>query len=152
MTSDGFAAWSGVVIGVVGIAFAIYERRQRIRVESVVRNTLRRLAGVMRVVHSNAKWTDTHLRNVGHSFSQATPDLTRIQIETFDAARDAAACARQLGLVHSQIQGIQQSLFNDQVETLPEIPSDDVIAASAVLQAKEKKPEVKNESISLKAP
>ena len=43
-----------------------------------------------------------------------------------DGARDAAACARQLGLAHLQIRGIQQSLFNDSEETLPEIQADDV--------------------------
>jgi hypothetical protein len=123
--------WLGVIVGVISIAFAIYERSQRIRVESVVRNTLRRLAGEMRVVYSNATWVDTHLRNVGHQFATATPDLNKVKLETFDAARDATACTRQLALVHSQIKGIQQSLFYDAEETIPEIKAVDVRAAEA---------------------
>jgi hypothetical protein len=121
--------WTGSVIGIISFAFALYQYRKRVRVESVVRDTLRRLAGLLRVVHSNANWTDTHLRNVGYLFIEANPDLGRIRKETFDAARDATACTRQLGFVHSQIQGIQQSLFKDSEEKLPEIPSDDVKAA-----------------------
>jgi hypothetical protein len=127
--------WTGSIIGIVSISFAVYQYRQRARVESVVRDTLRRLAGLLRVVHSNAHWTDTHLRNVGHLFIQGSPDLTRIKAEIFDAARDATACTRQLGFVHSQIQGIQQSLFKDDDETLPEIPADDVRAAGERMQA-----------------
>lgn len=123
--------WIGVVFGAISIAFGFYERSQRIRVESVVRNTLRRLAGEMRVVYSNATWVDSHLRNVGHLFAAATPDLIKIKVETFDAARDATACTRQLALVHSQIRGIQQSLFYDYEETLPEIKAVDVRAAEA---------------------
>ena len=133
MTSDSFGTWSGVAIGVVGIAFALYEYRKRTRVESIVKDALRRLAGAMRVVHSNAKWADAHLRNVGFSFAEATPDLNKIRRETFDAARDATACARQLGIVHLQIRGIQQSVFKDIEETLPEIKADDVRAAEQML-------------------
>lgn len=136
------ATWLGTIVGVISIAFGIYERRQRIRVESVVRDTLRRLAGEMRVVHSNAKWVDSHLRKVGHSFAGPNPDLDRIKVATFDAARDAAACARQLGLVHSQIRGIQQSLFKDTEETLPEIKADDVRAAELMLPTSSPTPSV----------
>jgi hypothetical protein len=144
--------WIGVIIGVISIAFALYERSQRIRVESVVKDTLRRLAGEMRVIYSNANWTNLHLRNVGHSFAGDNPDLNRIKMETFDAARDAASCARQLSLAHSKIRGIQQSLFHDSVESLPEIPSDDVGAAEFMLQAQNKKSETNTESTSLKVP
>jgi hypothetical protein len=152
LESEMMATWIGIIIGVISVAFALYERRQRTRVESVVRDTLRRLAGEMRVIYSNAEWTNLHLRNVGHSFNGANPDLDRIKLETFDAARDATACVRQLGLVHSQIRGIQQSLFGDTVETLPEIQSEDVKAAELMLQANEKKSETKSEPISLKTP
>jgi len=140
--------WLGVVIGILGIGFAFYERRQRTKMESVVGDTLRRLAGDIRVIFSNANWTNQHLRTVGHLFAEANPDFTRIRRETFDAARDAASCARQLGLAHSKIRGIQQSLFNDRGETLPEIPSDDVKSAGMMQQANDKKPE----PIPLKAP
>jgi hypothetical protein len=128
-------SWVGPVIGILGLAFAVYQYRQRARVESVVKDTLRRLAGVMRVVHPNANWVDSHLRIVGHLFAEASPDLTRIRRETFDAARDATACSRQLVLAHSQIRGIQQSLFKDIAETLPEIQSDDVRAAGTTMEA-----------------
>jgi hypothetical protein len=126
----------GIGIGLLGFAFAIYERFQRVRVESIVRDTLRRLAGDMRVVFVNANWTNHHLRSVGHLFIQADLDLNKIRAETFDAARDAASCARQLGLEHSKIRGIQKTLFNDSEEILPEIPADDVNAAVAILESK----------------
>ena len=51
-------------------------------------------------------------------------------------------------MAHSKIQGIQQSLFHDSTETLPEILSDDVKAAVAMLEANMKKPEMKTEPIS----
>ena len=95
--SDMIVNWLGVVIGILGIGFAFYERRQRTKMESVVGDTLRRLAGDIRVIFSNANWTDQHLRTVGHLFAEANPDFTRIRRETFDAARDAASCARTIG-------------------------------------------------------
>jgi hypothetical protein len=58
-------------------------------------------------------------------YLEAEPDLKRIRREALDGARDAPACTRQLALVHSKIRGIQQSLFKDSLETLPEIKSDD---------------------------
>jgi hypothetical protein len=125
------ANWIGVVIGILGLLFAVYERLQRVKVETIIRDTLRRLAGEVKVVFSNANWADTHLRNIGYLFAEASPDLGRIRTEAFDGARDAAACARQLGLAHSQIRGIQRTLFNDSEETLPEIQADDVRAAQS---------------------
>jgi len=139
------ANWVSILIGAIGLVFAAYEYRQRTKMESVVRDALRRLAGEMRVIYSNASWTNQHLRTVGHLFTQANPTLDTIRRETFDAARDAAACARQLSLAHLQIRGIQQSLFKDSIETLPEIPSDDVRAAVLMLRGNEKKPEIKAE-------
>jgi hypothetical protein len=119
--------WVGVAIGFIALLFAVYEYRRRTRVETIVRNTLRRLAGEVRVVYSNAKWADQHLRVIGHQFAENTPDLTKIRHQAVDGGRDAAVCARQVALVHSQIRGIQQSLFNDtEEEILPEIQSDDV--------------------------
>ena len=97
--------------------------------ETVVRDTLRRLAGEIRVVFSNATWADDHFRAIGHKFVEATPDLMAIKRNAVDGARDSAACARQLALVHSKIRGIQHSLFKDSEETLPEILADDVKAA-----------------------
>lgn len=135
------ANWIGVVVGIIGVVitcialgFAIYEHQQRTRVETVVRNTLRRLAGEVRVVFSNANWADLHLRTIGHQFAENTPDITKIRHQAVDGARDAAVCARQLALVHSQIRGIQQSLFNDsEEEILPEIQADDVKAARSTV-------------------
>jgi hypothetical protein len=98
-------------------------------VETVVRNILRRLAGEVRVVFSNANWADMHFRNIGYLLAEETADLTMVRKRVLDGARDAAACARQLGLAHSQIRGIQQALFEDSEEILPEIQSDDVKAA-----------------------
>jgi hypothetical protein len=150
------AKWIGPVFGFLGLLFAVYQYRQRARMESVVRDTLQRLAGEMRVVFSNANWTNQHLRNAGHLFIEGNLDLTKIKHEVFDAARDAASCARQLALEHSKIRGIQRSLFKDSVEIIPEIPSDDVKAAvlmrDAHQKADEKKPEAKTEAIALKAP
>ena len=121
--------WIGVGIGIAAFIFAVYERQQRTRVEKVVRDTLRSVAGSIRVVFANANWADSHLRKIGNLFTEPTPDLKAIRQKAFDAARDATACARQLGIAHSQIRGIQQALFNDSEETLPEIQADDVKAA-----------------------
>jgi hypothetical protein len=123
------ANWISVAIGVIGILFGVYERRQRTKVQNIGRDILRRLAGEVKVVFSNANWADMHYRNIGYLFAQPAPDLVKIRTEAFDGARDAAACARQLGLTHSQIRGIQGTLFNDAEETLPEIQADDVKAA-----------------------
>jgi hypothetical protein len=131
--------WIGVVVGVVGLGFAFYQHRQRIKMELVVRDTLQRLAGEIRVIFSNANWANQHLRRVGHLFIEPNPALSAIEKETFDAARDATACARQLSIMHSRIRGIQKTLFNDSTEMLPEIPSDDVRAAELMLQPNEKK-------------
>src|SRR5271165_5233411 len=97
------ANWIGVIIGALGLAFALYEYFQRVRVESVVKDTLQRLAGKMRVVYSNAYWADLHFRNIGFMYLEPEPDLKHIRREAFDGARDAAACARQLALEHSTI-------------------------------------------------
>ena len=43
-----------MLIGVLGLGFAFYQHRQRTRMESVVKDTLRRLAGDIRVIYSNA--------------------------------------------------------------------------------------------------
>jgi hypothetical protein len=123
------ADWIAVLIGLAGLGFAYYEHQKRTKVETVVRNALRRLAGDVKVVFSNANWSDVHFRNIGYMFIEDPPNLTNIRRQVVDGPRDAAACARQLGLIHSQIRGIQQSLFNDSEETFPEILSDDVVAA-----------------------
>jgi len=120
------ASWIGVFVGIVGVLFAIYERWQRTRVETIVRNLLRGVAGSVRVVFANANWADIHFRNIGYMFVEEPPNITNIRKQVVDGARDAAACARQLGLAHLQIRGIQQSLFNDSEENLPEILADDV--------------------------
>lgn len=121
----------GVLIGILGLALAYYQHRQRTRVEKVVRDILRRLAGEVKVVFSNANWADTHFRSIGYLLADGTPDdLSIIRKRVLDGARDSAACARQLSLTHSQIRGIQQALFNDSEEILPEIQTDDVKAAS----------------------
>lgn len=123
------ANWIGVAITCIALVFAIYERWQRTRMETIVRNTLRGLAGSVRVVFSNANWTDLHFRTIGHLFTEDPPNLGTIRKRVVDGARDAAACARQLSLAHQQIRTIQKSLFNDSEETLPEIMADDVKAA-----------------------
>src|ERR1700726_1492920 len=101
------ADWIGMVLAVAGLAFAFYEYRKRTRVETITKNMLRRLAGEMRVIFANANWTDGHLRKIGHLFAQPQPNMTDIRAHAHDAARDAAACARQLGLAHSHIKNIQ---------------------------------------------
>lgn len=95
----------GIVIGVTGLGFAYYEYRQRTRVETIVRDLLRGVAGSVRVVFANANWADIHFRNLGYMFVDDPPNLTNIRKQVVDGARDAAACARQLGLAHLQIQG-----------------------------------------------
>jgi hypothetical protein len=110
---------AGLIIGVISLIFAYYQYAQRIRVEKVVRDMLRGVAGGVRVVFANANWADTHLRKIGYFFTEANPDLTAIRQKAFDAARDATACARQLALTHLQIRGVQQALFNDSEETVP---------------------------------
>jgi hypothetical protein len=124
--------WIGPVIAAISLAFAYIQYRQRIRVQTVVRDTLRRLAGEVNVVFSNAEWADLHFRKIGHLFAdEATPNLAAIKGQVVDGARDAAACVRQLTLVHMNIRGIQQSLFkNDSEETIPELEADDVKAAA----------------------
>jgi hypothetical protein len=139
----------GILVGLLGLGYAVYEHSQRTKMESVVRDTPRRLAGDMWVIFSNANRVNQHLRNVGHMYIEAEPNLTKIKREIFDAARDAASCARQLSLAHSKIQGIQQSLFNDSIDTLPAISSDDVRAAELMLQANEKKTESRSEPVQL---
>jgi hypothetical protein len=127
-------SWIGAVlqflnnekIAFIALLFAVYENRKRARVEKIVRNLLRGVAGSVRVVYANANWTDIHFRNLGYLFVEDPPNLTNIRKQVVDGARDAAACARQLGLAHLQIRGIQKALFNDSEETLPELPSDDV--------------------------
>jgi len=126
------ASWIGVVIGLAGLAFALYERSQRKNVENIVRDILRRLAGEVKVVFSNADWADKHFRRIAYLFTEATPDLAAIRRGVVDGARDSASCARQFGLIHSQIRGIQKTLFNDSDEILPEIPTDDVKAAQSL--------------------
>jgi hypothetical protein len=121
--------WAGAIIGMIGLVFAVQQYRERTRVEAVIKDTLRRLAGEIKVVYSNAHWAELHSRNIGFIFAEENPDLKQIKLEAFDCARDTAACARQLGLAHSKIRGIQQSLFRDSQETLPEINSADVIEA-----------------------
>ena len=121
-----------MVVGIIGLIFAVYEHWQRTKVEHILRDTLRRLAGVVRVVFSNANWADTHFRNIGSLLTDATPDLTSIRKRVLDGARDSASCARQLSILHSHIRGIQMALFKDAEETLPEIQSDDVKAAHSL--------------------
>jgi hypothetical protein len=124
----------GVLIGLAGLLYAIYERKQRTTVEAVIRESLRGLAGTINVLFSNANWADTHFRAIGYLFTEANPDLTGIRKRVLDGARDSAACARQLGLAHLQIRGIQKALFKDSEDTLPELRTDDVKAAVARLQ------------------
>ena len=119
-------------IASIALVFAVYEYQKRARVETVVRNTLRRLAGDIKVVYSDANWAETHFRAIGYLFTEeTTPDLTVIRKRVLDGARDSTACSRLLANIHSQIRGIQQSLFNDSEEIFPDIQSDDVKAARA---------------------
>jgi hypothetical protein len=116
-------------IAFVALLFAIYERRERTRVETIVRNTLRRLAGDIKVVYQNAHWSESHVRTTANLFAEDTADLAKIKKQVAEGSRDAAACERQLSLVHSQIRGLQQTLFNDSEEIFPDIQADDVKAA-----------------------
>jgi hypothetical protein len=127
------ADWIGVLVGITGLGFALYEHRQRTRVEDIVRDTLRRLAGDVEVIYSNAYWADLHFRNIGYRLTEREADVMAIKKEVLDGARDAAACARQLGLAHSRIRGIQGSFFHDSERILPEIQSDDVREAQRKL-------------------
>lgn len=120
------ANWIGAVISLASLVFAIYERAQRKKVEAIIRDTLQRLAGEVSVVYSNANWTDIHLRNIVKFFTLDAPDLAAIKVQAADGARDAAACSRQLSMVHSHIRGVQKSLFDDEGEIRSEIQSDDV--------------------------
>lgn len=122
--------WIGVVVSAFGVLIALYEWKQRSKAESVMRDTLRRLAGDIQVVFSNAHWTDVHCRNIAKSLTELNANLAVITQEAVDAARDSTACARQLGLVHSRIRGIQKTLFNDSVQLLPDIESEDVREAN----------------------
>ena len=99
---DMIVNWLGVVIGILGIGFAFYECRQRTKMESVVVDTLRRLAGDIRVIFSNANWTDQHLRTVGHLSLKPI----RILLETDEKhltvkTGDADSCQERLGLTYS---------------------------------------------------
>jgi len=139
------ANWIGVGVGIIGVVitcialrFAIDERRQRTKVETVVRNNLRRLAGEVKVVYQNANWSESHVRTSANLFAEDTPDLAKIRKQVAEGARDATACARQLSLVHSQIRGLQQSLFNDFEEIFPDLQADDVKAARAASLAEQK--------------
>lgn len=115
--------WLGVLLAIAGIAFAVYQHSQRIRVEKVSRDTLRRLAGTIRVIHLSANWADSHLRNAGKLLAEVYPELPAVKKEIVDGCRDATACARQLAIAHSQIRGIQQTLFADDEEIAPDIGS-----------------------------
>lgn len=128
----------GLVIGVAGLVQAHNQSKARARVETVTRDTLRRLAGDIRVIYSNARWADIHSRKIGYLFTEENPDAKQIKTEALDCARDTAACARLLGFVHSKIQGIQQSLFSDSAETLPDIKSVDVIEAERLITESQK--------------
>jgi hypothetical protein len=68
-------------------------------------------------------------RNIAKLFEDSTM-TARVKNEIIDGARDAAVCARQLGIVHSRIRGIQKTLFNDTEQILPEISADDVNEAN----------------------
>jgi hypothetical protein len=142
--------WIGPLIGLIGLAFAVYQYRKRARLETVTKNALRRLAGEVNVVYSNAHWANAHLRNMAKLFTEANPDLPTIKKIAVDGARDATTCARQLALVHSQIKGIQESLFNDSAEILPDIPSDDVKEARRRID--EKKAADNSQAITRAAP
>ena len=118
--------WIGVVIGVIGLAFAFYEHRQHARVEAVVRDTLRRLAGDVSVMFSNARWSEIHMVAIIRLCADPIPDLMAIKKHAADGVRDATTCSRQVSGVHSQIRGIQKSYFHDDQDTLPEILAEDV--------------------------
>lgn len=105
------------------------------------------MAGEVRIVSKYANWTDIHLRAIGYEFTRDTPDLTGIRRRIVDGARDAASCVRQLGSTHSQIRGIQEAVFNDSEETLPEIMADDVRSALAQRTAGQQTPVVKPISV-----
>jgi hypothetical protein len=118
--------WLGIALTVLGLLFGLYERRERIKTSSVMRDTLRRLAGDTQVVYSNANWAEMHCRKIAKSLMEPDPILKLIAQEAVDGARDSTACKRQLVLVYSRIRGIQKTLFNDTVQILPEIDSADV--------------------------
>jgi hypothetical protein len=118
--------WISVILGAASVVFALYEWRKRVKLEKVVRDTLSRLAGDVRVTSSNARWADQHIRSIAKSLAEVQPDLPEIRKRAIDCARDATACVRQLSLIHSHVRGIQQSLSDDSKDTIPEIQSDDV--------------------------
>jgi hypothetical protein len=129
--------WLGVALGVFAIAFAVYqwrealhERAKRVNMENAVREHLARLSGSISVMYENANWSDVHYRNIGANLSDDVPNLVIVKRQAFDGARDAAACARQLSIVHTYLRGIQKSLFKEATDDiLPEILADDVKAA-----------------------
>jgi hypothetical protein len=134
--------WISALVGIAGLIFAYIQYQQRIRVENILRNSLRRLAGTVRVIAWNAKWADDHLRSIAHSLGDEPLDLRKIRRDAVDGARDATACARLLGIAHSQIQEIQQAQFKDSEEILPNLKGDDVKAALLAAENEMKKPTV----------
>jgi hypothetical protein len=126
----GTGTWIGVAVSSLGVLIALYEWRQRSKAERVMRDTLRRLAGDIQVVYSNAHWAESHCRNIAKSLTEPNADLKSITQEAVDGARDSTACARLLSVVHSKIRGIQKTLFNDPLQILPDIESEDVREAS----------------------
>src|ERR1700733_5768188 len=58
------ADWISVFVGVLGLVVSFSQYRARTKLETAVRDTLRRLAGEVNVTYSNASWADGHLRNI----------------------------------------------------------------------------------------
>jgi hypothetical protein len=85
-----------IAVGVIGLTLAFYQYRQRVRVETILRDNLRRLAGEVSVMYSNARWSEGHMVGTAHLFVDSNPDLTAIRKHVADGVRDATACSRQV--------------------------------------------------------
>jgi hypothetical protein len=120
-------------LGIAGLLYAQWQCHERAKLEAVVKDTFQRLAGDIRTISQNALGADAHFCEIAIELSKAEPNLELLREKLVFELRDGAASARQLSLFHSRLKGVQYSLFNDDLEIVSELSSDQTHSAKQPL-------------------
>jgi hypothetical protein len=119
---DSFIGFLGLIVGVVGLIIAIYEYRNRLKVEQFSKATLRGMAGNIAKIQQSTAWASTNLRDAHNTAAQLPESTLKIPLLKFisNGLADATATDRLVINLCNDVLNMQLAQFNTRKITHPE--------------------------------